>query len=94
MKVIDNFIIGEGKGFLPKRKEALKQFNELQSKFGFKIDPDVYVETLTVGERSSLNFAPVVAGARVLILDEPTTGISAPQRIKLFERSNCWQNSR
>lgn len=86
MKVIDNFIIGEGKGFLPKRKEALKQFNELQSKFGFKIDPDVYVETLTVGERQQLEILRLLwLGARVLILDEPTTGISAPQRIKLFE---------
>lgn len=39
-----------------------------------------------IGERQQLEIVRLLwLGARVLILDEPTTGISAPQRIKLFE---------
>ncbi|MBK8022848.1 MAG: ATP-binding cassette domain-containing protein, partial [Chloroflexi bacterium] len=48
-------------------------------------DPDAYVDTLTVGERQQLELVRLLwLGARVLILDEPTTGISAPQKVKLF----------
>jgi simple sugar transport system ATP-binding protein len=39
-----------------------------------------------VGERQQLEVVRLLwLGARVLVLDEPTTGISAPQRLKLFE---------
>jgi len=41
---------------------------------------------LTVGERQQLEIARLLRlGAKVLILDEPTTGISADQRTTLFE---------
>jgi len=41
---------------------------------------------LTVGERQQLEILRLLwMGARVLILDEPTTGISAVQKVKLFE---------
>ncbi len=63
-----------------------RAFNELQSQFGFSIDPYTYVDTLTVGERQQLEILRLLwLGARVLILDEPTTGISASQKEKLFE---------
>ena len=40
---------------------------------------------LTVGERQQLEILRLLwLGARVLILDEPTTGISASQKEKLF----------
>jgi simple sugar transport system ATP-binding protein len=43
------------------------------------------VDTLTVGERQQLEIMRLLfLGARVLILDEPTTGISASQKDKLF----------
>jgi energy-coupling factor transporter ATP-binding protein EcfA2 len=57
----------------------------LQKEFDFSIDPDAYVDSLTVGERQQLEILRLLwLGAQVLILDEPTTGISAPQKIKLF----------
>ena len=44
------------------------------------------MDTLTVGERQQLEILRLLwLGARVLILDEPTTGISASQKAKLFD---------
>ncbi len=86
MTVIDNFLIGrEGEGLIPNRSAARKAFLELQKEFNFDIDPDTYVDRLTVGERQQLEILRLLwLGARVLILDEPTTGISAVQKEKLF----------
>ena len=57
----------------------------LCEQFGFAIDPDAYIDTLTVGERQQLEIMRLLwMGAKVLILDEPTTGISQPQKVKLF----------
>lgn len=86
MKVIDNLLIGESGGLIPNRRLVRKSFDELQAKFNFKIDPDAYVDSLTVGERQQLEILRLLwRGARVLILDEPTTGISASQKELLFE---------
>jgi simple sugar transport system ATP-binding protein len=86
MTAIDNFLIGrEDGGIIPDRKGALSDFNRLCEEFGFSIDPDAYVDTLTVGERQQLEILRLLwLGARVLIMDEPTTGISALQKEKLF----------
>ncbi len=86
MRVVDNLLIGHEGGFFPNRREVIAAFNELQSRFGFQINPLGYVDTLTVGERQQLEILRLLwLGARVLILDEPTTGISASQKEKLFE---------
>jgi simple sugar transport system ATP-binding protein len=78
-------LIGESGGLIPNRRQVRKSFEELQSRFKFKIDPDAYVDSLTVGERQQLEILRLLwRGARVLILDEPTTGISASQKELLF----------
>lgn len=97
MKVIDNFLTGSMGGkealrgafglsaLFPNRVEAIRAFNNLQKSFDFSIDPDSYVDTLTVGERQQLEILRLLwLGVNVLILDEPTTGISALQKEKLF----------
>ncbi len=85
MRVIDNLLIGEAGGLIPNRKMVRKSFGDLQASFNFKIDPDAYVDSLTVGERQQLEILRLLwRGARVLILDEPTTGISASQKELLF----------
>ncbi len=59
---------------------------EAAERYGFSFDPSALAQTLTVGERQQLEIARLLwLGARVLILDEPTTGISESQRQKLFE---------
>jgi general nucleoside transport system ATP-binding protein len=85
LRVLDNFILGQKGGINLKAKKARKSLEALQKKFGFHFDPDNYVENLTVGERQQLEILRLLyLGAQVLILDEPTTGISAEQKEKIF----------
>ncbi len=85
MQVIENFILGESGGLLFSHKEATKEFQDLQEQFDFSLDPKAYIDTLTVGERQQLEILRLLwLGARVLILDEPTTGISALQKDKVI----------
>ena len=85
MQVLNNFLIGAKGKILPDRNRAKKEFLNLCKEFDFDIDPDNYVDALTVGERQQLEIIRLLwLGAEVLILDEPTTGISTPQKKKLF----------
>ena len=85
MRILDNFILGRLGGLFPNRAEVAKDFERLAAEYGFSIDPEAYVDSLTVGERQQLEILRLLwLGARVLILDEPTTGISASQKEKLF----------
>ncbi len=85
-KVIDNFLLGSPGSLRLDRAGAARELKRLCDQFGFALDPDAPARSLTVGERQQLEIARLLwLGARVLILDEPTTGISAPQRVKLFE---------
>ena len=86
MKVLDNFLLGVKAGLFPQRAKVEKVFATLSKQFGFAFDPNEYVDTLTVGERQQLEILRLLwLGAEVLIFDEPTTGISAEQKKKLFE---------
>jgi simple sugar transport system ATP-binding protein len=81
--VLDNFLLGSGTRL--DRDSGDKALRELSARFGFSFDPDAPARSLTVGERQQLEIARLLwLGARVLILDEPTTGISATQREQLF----------
>lgn len=85
MQILNNFMLGSRGGIFPDKKKVKKEFLEWSREFGFDIDPENYVDALTVGERQQLEILRLLwLGAEVLILDEPTTGISADQKIKLF----------
>jgi simple sugar transport system ATP-binding protein len=85
MRIIDNFILGRKGGLTPGQADARRDFIKLAGQFSFSLDPDAYVDSLTVGERQQLEILRLIwLGARVLIFDEPTTGISAAQKEKLF----------
>lgn len=86
MKILDNFLLRTSGDFFPNRKHAAQDISLLMKEFGFSLDPESYVDSLTVGERQQLEIMRLLfLGARVFILDEPTTGISAAQKAKLFE---------
>ncbi|HID89030.1 MAG TPA: ATP-binding cassette domain-containing protein, partial [Anaerolineae bacterium] len=86
MRVLDDFLLAFDGRLVPDRREGLRLLRELGRRFHFDLDPDAEVGRLTVGERQQLEILRLLAlGARVIILDEPTTGISAPQKAQLFE---------
>ena len=85
-KVIDNFVLGSPGGVQIDRETARKALQRLCDQFDFTLEPETLTRSLTVGERQQLEIVRLLwLGARTLIFDEPTTGISAPQRVKLFE---------
>jgi len=84
LTVLDNFMLGAG-GLIPPHAAARQSLLMGARQFDFELDPDAQVSRLTPGERQQLEIVRLLArGAAVLILDEPTTGISQPQKVKLF----------
>ncbi|MBW1721557.1 MAG: ATP-binding cassette domain-containing protein [Deltaproteobacteria bacterium] len=85
MTVIENFMMGRVSGFFMRKPDHLRRLGELADSLGFELDPERTVKDLTVGERQQLELLRLLAlGVEVLILDEPTTGISSLQREILF----------
>ncbi len=83
--VLENFMLGRPGGITLDPAAARTELEELATRFEFQFSPDVTARTLTVGERQQLEILRLLSlGVRVLILDEPTTAISASQRGLLF----------
>jgi simple sugar transport system ATP-binding protein len=83
--VLENFIAGRPNRYFPDRATARKQLLALCERFEFKLNPDRYIDTLTIGERQQLEILRLLSlNVKVLVLDEPTTGISAEQKTALF----------
>src|SRR5437660_3290259 len=93
LSVLDNFLMGRPasrhrhglSALLPDRRGARDALRALAAQFAFSLDPDAPCAGLSVGERQQLEILRLLwLGVRVLILDEPTTAISEPQRVELF----------
>lgn len=85
LSVLDNFLLGAPTGVMPDRRRVRAALDALARRFGFTLHPDAPCRDLSVGERQQLEILRLLwLGARVLILDEPTTAISDSQRIRLF----------
>lgn len=84
--VIENFIYGSPGNLSMGRRTAYKALREISQRFGFELDPEMPVANLSIGQRQQLEIARLLSlGVKTLILDEPTTGISAEQKHILFE---------
>ncbi len=84
--VLENFIYGSTSGVTLPRRSAQKALSELTKRFGFELDPHQPIDNLLIAQRQQLEIIRLLAlGVRTLILDEPTTGISAEQKIILFD---------
>ncbi|MFH0783049.1 MAG: ATP-binding cassette domain-containing protein [Pseudomonadota bacterium] len=82
LSVLENFMAGRAT-FAPTKARA--ELTRLAATFGFSLEPNSRVQNLTVGERQQLELLRLIGdGAKILILDEPTTGISEEQQNVLF----------
>ncbi|WP_421655052.1 ABC transporter ATP-binding protein [Leptothermofonsia sp. ETS-13] len=85
LAVLDNFTVGRPGPLLINRRQVAKEFRQLAAQFNFNLDINEWVSNLTVGERQQLEILRLLSlGVSTLILDEPTTGISASQKSALF----------
>src|SRR5574341_420815 len=85
LHVVENHLLAYDEKLLLRFGLAEETLHSYAQRFGFTVDPKEYVDSLTLGERQQLELLRLLAlGAEVLILDEPTTGISAEQKEILF----------
>jgi simple sugar transport system ATP-binding protein len=84
-RIVENYLLGRDRRVNLDYKIAEAELKRLASRYNFKLDVRAFVDSLSLGERQQLELVRLLAGgAQVLILDEPTTGISAEQKELLF----------
>ncbi len=83
--VLDNIILGDepvSKGGFLKKDEARKKVVELSEKYGLMVDPDAYIEDITVGMQQRTEILKMLyRDNEILIFDEPTA-VLTPQEIE------------
>jgi ABC-type uncharacterized transport system ATPase subunit len=85
--VIENIILGHPKaGAIPDLKRTRDEIAELCDRYGFRIDLKAKVWQLSEGEKQAVEILKTLyRGARILILDEPTSALAPPETKKLLE---------
>ncbi|MEW6717278.1 MAG: ABC transporter ATP-binding protein [Chloroflexota bacterium] len=85
--VIENIVLGHPRaGKILNLKRAEEEIKELCTRYGFKIDLRAKVWQLSEGEKQVVEILKAVyRGAKVLILDEPTSVLTPPETKKLLE---------
>jgi ABC-type uncharacterized transport system ATPase subunit len=84
--VIENIILGHPRaGKLLDLKGTAEEITELCSKYGFNIDLKAKVWQLSEGEKQVVEILKALyRGAKILILDEPTSALAPPEVKKLL----------
>ena len=88
LSVADNILLGEetmaNRVFLD-RKEAHRRILELGRGFGFEIDPEAKVSSLSVGWQQRVEILKALyRKARILVLDEPTAVLTPQETEEIF----------
>ena len=88
LSVADNLALGRG-GFFLARKPALDReaARSFLREIGLDVEPDARVESLPLGVQQQLEIARALGrGARVIIMDEPTSALGEREAEALFGR--------
>jgi simple sugar transport system ATP-binding protein len=83
LTVLENISLGlDGQGPLLRPRRLAGRIREASARAGLAVDPEAVVRNLSIGERQRVEIVKVLmAGARVVILDEPTS-VLAPQEVE------------
>ncbi len=88
LTVTENIIFGREPsqvGFI-NHKRSIQTVSELAEKYGFHINPEAKVSSLSVGEKQRIEILKTLyRGANVIILDEPTAVLTPQERDELFK---------
>ncbi len=84
--VLENIIIGHPRTpIILNKHKAKKEISQLAQSFGFEIDLDAKVWQLDASEAQVVEIVKVLyLGARILILDEPTSTLTPPETEQLM----------
>lgn len=87
LSVLENVALAvDGRGPILRRRAIAARFGEMAGRMGLRVDPQAPVRDLSIAERQQLEIVKLlVAGARVLILDEPTSVLAPQEADALFE---------
>jgi len=87
--VAENVVMGiepRKRGFFFNRAEAVRSVGEVIEKYGFNINAEAQVSTLTVGQMQQVEIIKILyRKAELLILDEPTSVLTEQEIERLFE---------
>ena len=88
LSVAENIVLGAetmaNRVFLD-RREADRRISELAERFGFDVDPDTQVGTLSVGQQQRVEILKALyREARILVLDEPTAVLTPQETEEIF----------
>jgi ribose transport system ATP-binding protein len=87
LTVTENIFLGHEimKKGLPDKKEMRRQVQALIDKYGFIIEPDAVIASMGMAQRQMTEILKALsADANLLIMDEPTTSLSASETEQLF----------
>jgi simple sugar transport system ATP-binding protein len=85
--VAENLALGLRGGFLLPRRRVLAMLRERLAGHSLQVDLEARVENLSAGEKQRLEILrALLLGARVLILDEPTSVLTPQETALLFEQ--------
>jgi ABC-type uncharacterized transport system ATPase subunit len=84
--VIENIILGHpSAGNILNLKKATEEITELCDRYGYKLDLKAKVWQLSEGEKQVVEILKALyRGAKILILDEPTSALAPPETEKLL----------
>ncbi|MDP4088083.1 MAG: ABC transporter ATP-binding protein [Bacillota bacterium] len=89
MTGLENIMLGQKTGLFMNKNRIQKDIKDIVDKYGLDIDFNKRVYDMSVGEKQILEIIKVLyRGARVLVLDEPTTVFTPQETKKLFNIMN------
>lgn len=89
MTSLENIMLGQKTGFFMSKSKIAKEITEISEKYGLEVDLNKRVYDMSVGEKQILEIVKVLyRGAKILVLDEPTTVFTPQETKNLFKIMN------